>query len=203
MAVGDLAEVNVIYLKSDDLTVQENVFGFKALTSGATRSGLATAFKTALVKSTSGGLLNVANGLISSDRLTVSDVKPGTGAEVELDYAAVVGATAGEALPPQCAQVISWRTSLAGRSFRGRSYLPAPTENVQNAGILNSTQQTALAAIVTQMLAVFGPSGSDGNWQFCVISRVSAGAPRVPPIGTEVTVGVVRTSLQTQRRRNN
>jgi hypothetical protein len=203
MAVGDLAEVAVIYDDAARGDVLVTTFGFKALTSGATRAGLASAFKTALVKNTSGGLLSATSTLISSGRLTVRDILPGTGVEEELAYTAVAGTLASDMLPPQVAPLVSWRTSLAGRSFRGRTYMPPATEDAQVNGFASAGLQSGYALLVTNMLAVFGPAGSNPDWQFVVISRRHNGAPRVPPIGTPVTVGIVRPVLATQRRRNN
>lgn len=203
MTIGDLARVNLIYGDSGRSLTYENVFGFKAISVGASLTGLSTAFKTALVKNTSGGILSRMNSTISSDQLTVRDVLPGTAAEVTNTYTAVLGGVASESLPPQCAGVITWRTGLSGRSHRGRTFLPGVAESDQSDGILLSGYITAVQAVVTQMLAVFGPAGSDTNWQFVVISEVSAGVPRVPKIGTAITAGVVQPDVQSQRRRNN
>jgi len=55
--------------------------------------------------------------------------------------------------------------------------------------------------ISVQLLAVFGPSGSNGDWQYGVISRVAGGNPRVTPIITPiVTVGATNV-IRSQRRR--
>jgi hypothetical protein len=204
MATGDLARVNLLYVDNTRSLTLENVFGFKALGGSATLANLASAFKTAVVKNTSGGLLHLMPPAITSDRLTVVDVSPGTAAEAELDYTAVAGGrSSGDQLPQQSAAVITWRTGLAGRSFRGRTYLPGLGEGDQVDGVLNGTYETDAAAFAAQMLAVFGVGGSDTNWQFVVISEVSSGSPRVPPIGTPVTAAVVRPFIQTQRRRAN
>jgi hypothetical protein len=204
MTTGDLARVNVMYTDTQRTLTFENVFGFIAKGGSATLSNLGSAFQTALIKNTSGGLLYAMVPVVTCDQLIVRDVNPGTAAEVELDFTAVAGGiVGGDPLPPQSAGVITWRTGFAGRSFRGRTYLPGVSESDSTDGTLSSGYLTRLGTIITQMLAVFGPSGSDTNWQFAVISEVSAGAPRVPPIGTAVTAGVQRPFVQTQRRRAN
>jgi hypothetical protein len=203
VTIGDIAEVNLLYdntLRSDR---QENVFGFKAISAGATLANLGTAFQAALVSNAVGRLLNLTSSTITTSELEVRSVVPGTAAPVIQPYAAVVGAQPGDVLPPQNAYLISWRTPLAGRSFRGRSFLPGVVESAQNGGTLTAGVVTGLQSIVTQMLAVFGPTGTDPNWQFVIISRVNGGIRRVPPIGTGVTSGLVSTEVQTQRRRNN
>lgn len=202
MATGDLARLSVIYLLGTDLMV--NTFGFSALDGSTTRSDLATAFQTALIKNSSGGLFFNRSANLSSTTLRVQDVKPGTGATVELNYAAVVGSgSVGDDLPPQCCQLYSWRTSLAGRSNRGRTYMPGLGEGQQAGGVIGAGAVTAFATVVTQLLAVFGPGGSNTHWQFGIISHRHNNAPVVPPAFNAVTLGITETTVQTQRRRNN
>lgn len=198
--VGDLAEIVVQYQVGSAIYL--NVFGFRAINIAGTFSNLASGFKTALVKNTSGGLLEHMMPTVSCSQLTVNDVVPGTSAPFVSTFTPVVGATgSGEQLPPQSAIVLSWKTALKGRSFRGRTYLPGYGEIDQNAGVLGSSALTAANTIVTQMLAVYGPTGTDANWQFGVISRIAAGVPRITPIFTAVTSGAARSTVFTQRRR--
>lgn len=68
--------------------------------------------------------------LATGDVVEVPDTTPGT-----------VG---GDPLPLQNAAVITWRTGIAGRSYRGRTYMPGLTEGHQSMGILDSTIMTAL-----------------------------------------------------------
>jgi len=201
MSTGDLAEVQVLIDDSDTGSTYEMTFGMKALDNTTTRSDLAGSFKTALVKNTSGGLLFQMSTRCSCSEVDVVDVVPGTGATVFSGFSSVAGIEASDELPPQSAAVISWRTATKGRSFRGRSYYPGLCEFHQANGTLTNTCHTNLVTIVTQMLAVYGPGGSDTHWQFVVISRRHLGAPRTPPIGTAVVSGLVDTIVRSQRRR--
>lgn len=201
---GDIAELDVLFRNFTTKTIQsECTFGFKAISVGATFANLASAFKTALVKSTSGGLLERMDEDLESGELLVRDVVPGTAATLTSTYTGVQGAISGEECPPQSAFLLSWTTALRGKSFRGRTYLPGVGETQQTAGAVAGAAQTALQAVVTQMLAVFGPGGSDTNWQFVIISRFHNKVPRVPPIATPVTAGSVSATVATQRRRAN
>lgn len=78
----------------------------------------------------------------------VSRVVEATGivdATADASIVAVAG-DSGNALPPQCAIVCTMRTALAGRSHRGRFYLPGPaTGAVTNVGALDSTAQGVIA----------------------------------------------------------
>jgi hypothetical protein len=201
VAITDLAEVAVEYTDTTRNSTYVTTHGFQAIDTTSTRDQLADAFKTAMVKSTAGGLLFPVTNNINSTRLTVRDVKPGTGALVERNYAAVTGGSGGDPLPPQDACVFSLRTTLAGRSFRGRFYLPSLQETGQSSGKFDSSQLAILQAVAANLLAVFGPTGTDTKWQLVVISREAAGVPRVPPIGTPVTTILVRDIVYTQRRR--
>ena len=50
-----------------------------------------------------------------------------------------IGTITGDPLPSQICGVVSWRTNLAGRSYRGRSYLPFPAEADNNVDEIPST----------------------------------------------------------------
>jgi hypothetical protein len=71
-----------------------------------------------------------------------------------------VGTSTAEILPANAALVVTWRTALAGRSFRGRTYLGPSNETVNNGGIANattvSTIQTAANTLITNIAAVTG-----------------------------------------------
>jgi len=54
-------------------------------------------------------------------------------AAVTSTVAATVGTLGGDPLPPQTAGLIKLTTALAGRSGRGRLYVPFPSENVNTA----------------------------------------------------------------------
>lgn len=198
--VGDLALVSLKY--SGPAGELVNTFGFEAINVAGTLANLASAFQTAVVKASSGGILNGAANTISSSELHVADVVPGTSAGYDYTYGPIAGGDASsEELPPQVTAVVTWRTALAGRSYRGRTFLPTTAEQNQDSGVLGATYTGYVNAFITQMLAVFGPTGSDTNWQFVVISRFNNGSPRATPIGTPVTSGLLRPRLYTQRRR--
>jgi hypothetical protein len=199
-AVNDIAQVRLFFTLAGQQ--MECGFGFRCLNVAGTLANLASDFKTAMVKNSSGGLLYPMTDDTTSSSLRVMDVKPGTAAPYDYTYATVAGGeTSSDPLPPQCAAVLTWHTAFSGRSYRGRTYLPGLGEITQVAGAWTSTYLTALGTIVTQMLAVFGPGGSNANWEFGVISRVNNGAPRPTPIETQITSGAVRTTVFTQRRR--
>lgn len=85
-----------------------------------------------------------------------------------------VGSLAGDLLPLQVSGLLSLRTPLAGKSNRGRVYLPWPTEG-QNGptGLPNAGYLTLLGSYATTILAPFvaGGGGNTNNLQLVVWSR--------------------------------
>jgi hypothetical protein len=200
--IGDIYAVSVIFSQPGG-TAQCN-FGFECVTNvaGDAQANLGAAFQTAMIKNTSGGLLNEVYSTTTTSRLEVEDVKPGTLATYVRTYSPVAGsAVSGESAPPQCAVVLSMRTALKGRSYRGRVYIPGLAETSQNAGQIASAGIAAYAAMATQLLAVFGPAGSNGDWRLAVISRYANKLKRLQPVATQVTSITADQTIRTQRRR--
>lgn len=111
---------------------------------------------------------------------------------------AIVGTNVAGAMPNNVTLAMTWRTGLAGRSFRGRTYhiglvkgtLTAPNQ-VSNAG------QASLIAAYTLLLDV-DPAGSP---PLVVVSRRHANADRLVGIATPVTACTTDGFVDSQRRR--
>lgn len=75
------------------------------------------------------------------------------------------GLIAGTILPTQVSGIISFRTALAGRSQRGRMYIPFPAEDSSLSGIPVAAYETALgnlaAQLVVSSLLIPGTMGPD------------------------------------------
>lgn len=199
--IGDIYQVQVLY---DFGTMRlQNNFGFTCVTNvaGDAQAALASAFRTALVKNTSGGLLYGLVDDVSVTEIDVEDVKPGTLATYVSTAAAVLGTDAQDPLPPSVALVATLHTALKGRSYRGRFYHGVYSEAGQSGGVWAAGVLTSAGTIATQLLAVFGPAGSNGDWRLSVISRFTAGAERPTPIATQVTAISLDSAVRNQRRR--
>lgn len=200
--LGDIYAVSVIYNLPGGIAQTNYGFQCIATVAGEAQQALGAAFQTALLKNTSGGLLHGTHNSVSSSRLWVTDVKPGELATYIRTYSAVAGDEAsGEALPPQCAAVLSLRTALKGRSYRGRVYLPGMGEVSQSGGTWIAAQQAKYATIAAQLLAVFGPSGTNTDWRLAVISRWLNKVERATPVAVEVNAISADNLVRTQRRR--
>lgn len=107
----------------------------------------------------------------------------------------IVGQLAGGfELPHQVALVTTIKTAYAGRSYRGRNYLPAMAEGNSTNGLFTTGATTPVANAWTTFLGHYGASGSDTNWRFVVWSDKLN-------VGTNVTSFVVRSNPGVIRRR--
>lgn len=106
----------------------------------------------------------------------------------------LAGTVTGDMIAPQNAELISWRTGLIGRSYRGRTYLPPTGESaVGSAGALGAGQLAAMAAFATAAMSI----AATANWagfQLLVYSPTLG-------TGTPVTSYAVRGGIVIQRKR--
>ena len=85
-----------------------------------------------------------ANCLVSQVTLSNMVVTELVNHEQYTEAIGVAGTTTAEMCPPQAAAVISWRTTKAGRAFRGRTYVPGLSEGAQHDGRLESAYKNLL-----------------------------------------------------------
>lgn len=168
--------------------------GSVAITQALTNT-IGTAIKTAFASQA----LNVSiNSSVTLANVGLRDIRTANTAEFIDTGAAVAGTANTGLLPPQVAFVITLRTAQAGRSFRGRVYLPGYDEAVNTAtGTLSaSTSSVNFVAAIQSALITNGLN-------LGVLSRPAplASPPRSGFI-TVVTSVVARDAVwDTQRRR--
>lgn len=83
----------------------------------------------------------------------------------------VAGQVATEETAHQVAAVVSVKTAFAGRSYRGRNYLPALSEAAWVAGLLSSSVGNAIQTYYDDLVAALGASGSNADYQWVVWSE--------------------------------
>ena len=103
----------------------------------------------------------------------------------------VDGGTAGESLPNSVALCYTKRTSRAGRSYRGRTYLPGLVEAQVNGNFLASGVGATLGPIMGNLASAMETSGFD----LVVLSRRNGGAARPTGISTAMNSVVLLTEL--------
>jgi len=147
---------------------------------------------------TSSGFVNNLSTVITLVNVGLRDIRTANQAEFLDSGAAVAGTSGGDLLPLQTCLCITLRTALAGKSFRGRTYLWGYMEGMNDAsGRITSTVQSV--AFMTALKAALVANALDLG----VLSRPAPTLP-IPRAGgiTPVTSIVARDSVwDTQRRR--
>jgi len=107
------------------------------------------------------------------------------------------GTSGATALPRQASGLISWKTNLAGRKFRGRTYIPFPaTTSDTGNGIPTAGYITALSSFATALLNMTALATG------CLTSTISLGVhSRVAHTTTDISSSLSQNRWATQRRR--
>lgn len=180
-----------------------NVFGVRNATGAgitqAAANSLGAAVKTAM---TSTGYHGWISNLVALQTVGLRNINTANQVEFLDTGAAVVGTDVSNALPPQVALCVTLRTALAGRSFRGRTFLPGFAEATSDVnGRANSATGDAALAFVQAIMAAC----SAASLPMAIISRPRPAEGTVPAYAgnvTNVTAAVVRDLVwDTQRRR--
>jgi len=110
----------------------------------------------------------------------------------------LVGGAIVAALPNNCAMVITKRTLLRGKSYRGRIYHPALSETVVTGNTIAGGTVNALVGHYSQLLAF---TTTTASWEMVVVSRYSNNQPRPSGIATPVISLDSNGTVDSQRRR--
>lgn len=134
-------------------------------------------------------------------REVYSLVQDGSGVEwtsVPDDPLESQGSDGGELLPNNVVLCVSFRTGLAGRSYRGRNFPPGITRTHQAGNFATPTYTNQLQAAYTALITAVGESA----WVWGVATRYSNKLPRIEGAMTPITAVVVTDrALDSQRRR--
>ena len=82
----------------------------------------------------------------------------------------VAGQSASEEQAHQVALVVSTKTAYAGRSYRGRNYIPAIPEVSVTAGLFDNTVTDAVQVYYDDLVAALGASGANADYMWVVWS---------------------------------
>lgn len=146
-----------------------------------------------------------ADTFASSNIFTLLEARgitdPTEGFDLPVSPAVAGTRSSGEPLPPQSAAVITWSTGLIGRRYRGRNYLWYTMETDQSQGTWTAGYQTAMDDFAAANLYIAG-APSWASFDLMVYSKPNPDLD--PPWGgaiTPVTSYIIRTTVNTQRRR--
>lgn len=197
MALGDLATLKLFILGPQARS--ECGLGFQCISPFVNwRELLADEFRVTVLPDWMGCLgFNIA-----CREITVTDVVPGTAADVVLHLVPEPHGTGGATeSPPQLAYVISWRSDGIGRNTRGRNYLfGLPVSQLAGAQWAGAADD-AIQNLVEVMLAQYGPTGFSDLARFVVISRGPHAAPLPVPQPFPITHAVWDSPVRTMRKR--
>lgn len=131
--------------------------------------------------------LSTLVGQLSDDwaavRVIGVDLTTQTGARAELATVGT-GGEVGEANPNNVAACVSFRTAQRGRSARGRNYVPGVPGSMVT---LNTMDPDWMANVLNAYDQLVGPGTFLAGWEFVVLSRFTAGAPRTSALAIPVT----------------
>lgn len=199
LVVANAAQLRLIWALGGQLYAL-NVMGVVAnavpITQALTNT-IGTAIKSGLTSSGHGANLSTT---VTLANIGLRDIRTANTAEYLDSGAAVAGSLATDLLPPQVALCITLRTAQAGRSYRGRVYLPGYVEQSSTVG--GVVLPASIAPSVAFVAAVQSALVTSGM-QLGVLSRPAPDAtpPRAGFI-TQVTSIVCRDAVwDTQRRR--
>ena len=84
----------------------------------------------------------------------------------------LTGVKSTDALPASVADVISWRTGFAGRSYRGRTYLPGWVDGDANGSTFITAATSLASALATDLLNHHGPVGLEADLSVASIKKL-------------------------------
>jgi hypothetical protein len=104
----------------------------------------------------------------------------------------LAGTIAVEETAHQTAIVVSTKTLYAGRSYRGRNYLPAIPESGFTGGLVTSSVGNALQTYYDDLVAALGNSGSNADYMWVVWSEKLQASNGVTDTIVRDVPGVIR-----------
>jgi hypothetical protein len=153
------------------------------------------------ISSTGGAFLAPLSIHYTVDRVRIQDLNPGVSASFVSQVGFAGGNTVDDALPPNDALCVTWRTGLKGKENRGRSYLTGFAEDSQVSGFwIPEIQDWASGAFADALLSEFGPLGA-GNYALSLIHTQSGGVRLIPPTATPITSFTINNQVRSLRRR--
>lgn len=136
------------------------------------------------------------------NQFVVQDRYPGVRPDLRIELDEPGHGSSPDSAPGQVGPVITWRSNLAGRSYRGRTYWGPIMRDDLETGFINDFLIDNVDSFAEHMIDAFG-SGAVGETQpqLAVVSRHHNGAPE--PIGRFALVRSFRPVhiMGTQRRR--
>lgn len=144
-------------------------------------------------------MLPVLAGGYQALTIYARDLSTEAGAIAEISFSPLsVGTIGGETMPGSVAVCLTHRTNLAGRSFRGRTYIGGISELSVNGNEIVSGYAAVLLPAFQSVMEEMAAS----NWLFVIVSRYTNNLPRENGIYTVVqSISLRDNTVDSQRRR--
>lgn len=162
--VGSLIRAAVVMKVASNELV--NVLYFKQLSAGGDMGGLSDAIKTTLYDAFKA--YQSANWKL--DTITLSEQVVGGGAQLITTYG-TVGTNPGANQSLTQAACASLRTALAGRSHRGRQYVPVLTTGAVTDGTILAAAVTVYQNAYNAFKVIYGVGGTSTDYSWGIWSR--------------------------------
>lgn len=104
----------------------------------------------------------------------------------------LTGTIANEEPAHQVAAVVTHRTAYAGRSYRGRNYIPGLPESAWSASLLDAAYLANLETYYQALMTAYHEGGGDGEWSWVVWSEKLSQANDVQSFVVRNNPGVIR-----------
>jgi len=145
-------------------------------------------------------ILTLLSSAWTYERVRVRDLTTADSFALDIADSAGPGGSGGAFVPQNVAPCVSIRTAFAGRSARGRNYLPGVPQGV----ITGNTIQALFMSDITIAYNNLLPGGTyepDG-WVWSVVSRFTGNAPRAVGVSFNVVTALFTDNVvDSQRRR--
>jgi hypothetical protein len=198
MAIGDIFKT--YFVGSLHGQLYNNVFHFKAKTNAAT-SLLAATELHALFDNVQRNKLSRDLSLIKCIATNITNPVADIGEK--LFSVGRIGNVLADSAPSWVAVVISFRTALVGKRFRGRLFVGAVSVTHILGNNLSGTGGVNFGSYATELMNKYGPAGTSANFQLGVFSRKIGGqtVPANPAGFTPYTQAIVRQALGSEQKR--
>lgn len=183
-----------------------NTLYFKQLSAGGDLSGLAASIDSIIYQ----GVESIEAPGWGLDDITISELVVGGGEQLVEPSTTVGTVTGAPRGATTVSVVISFRSTLAGRSHRGRNYLALYNTGSELQGSLLAASKTTVEAAYDAFLTAYGDAGTDTDYTWGVWSRklgetldTSGRVTAYNPAAGFFPVHAIRVDsvLRTQRRR--
>lgn len=156
-----------------NLDVAECVLHWEVAADATIDSAFCTALAGAIEGAYSTYILPKMHTGVNLDHITVQDLRTTPYFTRVVGTPSATGGNTSAALPYQVAAVLSLHTTHAGRSGRGRMFLPGFCEDSNDlTGSIEPATKTAILAFGAALMALTSEAGEDVTWS--VLSRLNA-----------------------------